>query len=383
MLLHNLHLVEKKDFITDIKIQGEVIFKMGRQQQTHDSIDLENLLAFPGLINAHDHLDFNLFPQLGSKYNNYTEWGGDIHSRHKKEIESVLKISKQLRIKWGMVKNILNGVTTVVDHSKEHQDLMCEYINIVGHFTYLHSVALEKFWRLKMNNPFSGEPIMVHIGEGIDQEAYAEMNKLVKWNIFRKDLIGIHGIAMDERQAAHFKALVWCPASNYFLYDQTARIDLLKDKTRILFGTDSALSASVNLWEHLRLARKQQMLTDQELFHALTTTAADVFKLKNTGMLKEGKCADLVIGRKKHDTLWDSFYTINPEDIMMVIKAGKIIYYDDELTNRLNALSLDDYMPIRFGNSKKHVLPEIAAVIKELETLQIKLPLDVKTIPEQ
>jgi cytosine/adenosine deaminase-related metal-dependent hydrolase len=36
----------------------------------------ENALVFPGLINSHDHLDFNLFPRLGNGiYENYLEWG--------------------------------------------------------------------------------------------------------------------------------------------------------------------------------------------------------------------------------------------------------------------------------------------------------------------
>ena len=39
-------------------------------------LTFENAVVFPGLINSHDHLDFNLFPPLGHKtYNNYTEWG--------------------------------------------------------------------------------------------------------------------------------------------------------------------------------------------------------------------------------------------------------------------------------------------------------------------
>ena len=43
-----------------------------------EGIDLtfENTIISPGLINSHDHLDFNLYPALGNKtYNNYTEWG--------------------------------------------------------------------------------------------------------------------------------------------------------------------------------------------------------------------------------------------------------------------------------------------------------------------
>jgi hypothetical protein len=50
----------------------------------------DNAVVFPGLINSHDHLDFNLFPQLGHHiYHNYTEWGDHIHRNYKTEIDAV------------------------------------------------------------------------------------------------------------------------------------------------------------------------------------------------------------------------------------------------------------------------------------------------------
>ncbi|HVW16604.1 MAG TPA: hypothetical protein VHB54_22430, partial [Mucilaginibacter sp.] len=48
------------------------------------TLDLEGTVIFPGLINSHDHLDFNLFPALGDRrYQNYTEWGEYIHKYYK------------------------------------------------------------------------------------------------------------------------------------------------------------------------------------------------------------------------------------------------------------------------------------------------------------
>jgi cytosine/adenosine deaminase-related metal-dependent hydrolase len=56
------------------------------------SLDLNGALVFPGLINSHDHLDFNLFPALGDKtYNDYTEWGNYIHQNYKEDIDKVLR----------------------------------------------------------------------------------------------------------------------------------------------------------------------------------------------------------------------------------------------------------------------------------------------------
>src|ERR1700744_537954 len=80
----------------------------------YSSIELDGAIAFPGLINSHDHLDFNLFPSLKNRaYSNYTEWGKDIHEQNKGIINAVLKIPKALRVQWGVYKNLLSGVTTV------------------------------------------------------------------------------------------------------------------------------------------------------------------------------------------------------------------------------------------------------------------------------
>ena len=53
-------------------------------------IHLENVIAFPGLINSHDHLDFNSFRPTGNRiYNNYAEWGKDIRDQNKETINAV------------------------------------------------------------------------------------------------------------------------------------------------------------------------------------------------------------------------------------------------------------------------------------------------------
>src|SRR6185312_14526801 len=116
----------------------------------------------------------------------------------------------------------------------------------------------------KLNNFFTNRrPFAIHIGEGTDKASHDEINELIRWNLFKRKIIGVHGVAMDEDQAAAFEALVWCPASNYFLLNDTASIDELKIKTTILFGTDSTLTSSWNLWEHLRIARDTLLLTDE------------------------------------------------------------------------------------------------------------------------
>src|SRR5258705_6946711 len=124
MLLRNLNIIGQ-DSLRHLHIKNERINEITSDEKSIGiesnelQIDCANAIAFPGLINSHDHLDFNLFPQLGSKvYKNYIEWGADIQEKNKTIIGNIKKIPQQLRAQWGIYKNLINGVTTVVNHGE-------------------------------------------------------------------------------------------------------------------------------------------------------------------------------------------------------------------------------------------------------------------------
>src|SRR5882762_2022569 len=129
----------------------------GNRLHPEPCLSFEDALVFPGLINSHDHLDFNLFPSLGNKiYKNYTAWGQDIHTHNKEAIAAVLKIPRQLRTLWGLYKNLLNGFTTVVNHG-EKLETDGNIITVFQDYHCLHSVGFEKSWRWKLNRPGRSE----------------------------------------------------------------------------------------------------------------------------------------------------------------------------------------------------------------------------------
>lgn len=376
MILENVQILGLKG-LQKIVIRDSIIQSVIPQDESFLEINsskrilFENALAFPGLINSHEHLDFNLFPLLGTGvYNNYTEWGGDIHKTYKNVIHEISRIPTSLRVNWGIYKNLLNGITSVVNHGKKiSAEETTKIINVLENFSVLHSVGGEKYWKIKLNGSAINSPVVIHIGEGIDRLASTEIDTLLKWNWIKRKIIGVHGVAMSEQQAASFHAIIWCPASNHFMFQQTAEVNKLKYKTNILFGTDSTLTASWNLWEQLREARATKMLSDAELFNSLTTTAAKIWECERLGSINNQNKADIVIVENKSGiNNWDAFFNVNPETIQMVISKGKIRLFDGALYNRLQQANilLNNFSRVTINGTEKYVYGDLPTLISQI-----------------
>lgn len=362
MILRNINHIETNQNVS-LEIKGGKIHQIGatiKEIQPALAINFTGELISPGLINSHDHLDFNLFPQLGSKiYANYTEWGKDIHKVYTQTIDSILTVPIELRENWGIYKNLLCGVTTVVNHG-EKLKITAAPIQVLEDNLSLHSVHFEKNWKAKLNNPFNHHAkAVIHIGEGTDQAAQAEINTLIKWNILKRKLIGIHGVALTHAQAKSFEALVWCPQSNYFLLNRTANIEQLKMHVPILFGTDSTLTSNWNIWDHLRLAQRTNLLTDSEIYQTLTTNPAKTWGL-NSGNLTTGSDANLVVIKNK------AFFKTQPSDMILIMYLGNILLFDESLKIQLSAIDLSKYSRISINNSIKYVIGNLPKLMEEI-----------------
>jgi cytosine/adenosine deaminase-related metal-dependent hydrolase len=370
MVLNNVKTVNANEAI-HIKIDGGKIAGVSSSPIAADvlQLDFKDSIVFPGLINSHDHLDFNLFPQLGDTiYKNYTEWGTHIHKTYKSEIAAVLKIPVELRYRWGIYKNLLCGVTTVINHD-EKKGIATDLIHVFENSHCIHSVGFEKRWRFKLNKPLKRQvPVNIHVGEGIDSKSKTEIDELIKWNILGRNLIGVHAVAMTETQADKFEAVVWCPQSNYFLLNKTAPNHLLKDHTKILFGTDSTLTSEWDIWEHLRSARESKLLTDDELYNAVTRNAAQIWGL-NSGEIMQGKDADLVVAKSTHKNGFDAFYSITPADLLLVMHKGEIKLFDEDLLGRLGTLK-KWFSQIYINGACKYVQGDLPGLMAEIRQYQ-------------
>ncbi|HEY8780546.1 MAG TPA: amidohydrolase family protein [Mucilaginibacter sp.] len=374
MILNNVK-IAATDELVNIRLDNEKITNISSSviadADGTPALTFDDAIVFPGLINSHDHLDFNLFPQLGDRtYSNYTEWGKHIHLNYKDEIDEILKIPSLLRSNWGLYKNLLCGVTTVVNHG-ERLGTKHELITVFEDTHCIHSTQFDKAWKFRLNNPFKLKlPVTIHIGEGDDWPSYSEIDQLTRWNLLQKELIGIHGVAMSEEQAKKFKAVVWCPQSNYFLLDKTARVNLLKNHTGLLFGTDSALTSSWDIWNHLCLARKTKLVSDKFLYSTITCNAAKIWGL-NCGEIAIGRDADIVVATTKAGTTgFDSFFGLCPADLLLVTHKGNIRLFDDALLIQLKKVDLNDFSRIYINGACKYVQGNLPGLIEKIRGYQ-------------
>ncbi len=217
-------------------------------------VDLTGYCLLPGLINAHDHLEYALYPRLANPpYANYVEWGEDIHRNSLDVIAKHRAVPRDVRLWWGGIRNLLCGVTTVAHHNPLWPTLeqTCFPVHVVRQYGWAHSVALGGDLESARANTPNGRPFIVHAGEGLDEQARGELWQLDKLGLLDEFAVLVHGLAFDRSGVALMNArgasLVICPSSNYALFGALPELALLGNVHRIALGSDSPLTAAGNL----------------------------------------------------------------------------------------------------------------------------------------
>jgi len=107
--------------LLDIEIRAGRIAGLrrpGERIRSVPRVDVRGCVILPGLINAHDHLEFNLFPRLGrGPYPDARAWARDIYHPKQSPVRDHLRVPPPVRLRWGGIKNLLSGVTTVCHHN--------------------------------------------------------------------------------------------------------------------------------------------------------------------------------------------------------------------------------------------------------------------------
>ena len=295
-------------------------------------MDLEGAFVFPGLINAHDHLELNSQPRLKwrERYDNACEWIDDFQPRFETDPRLAVTRPETLddRVWVGGLKNLLSGVTTVCHHNPLHRQLRKRFpIRVVQRYGFSHSLYVDGAAVVDSHQTTPSDwPWMIHAAEGLDEDARGEIATLQRMGCLSGNTVLIHGVAMCHlagdvvlRAGA---GLVWCPSSNHFLFDRTADVRRFDDADRLALGSDSRLSGEGDLLDELHAAHETRQLSAEGLARTVTVGAARLLRLPDSGRLALGAPADLTVIGASDDDPFESLVRASRTDIRLTMVDG-------------------------------------------------------------
>jgi cytosine/adenosine deaminase-related metal-dependent hydrolase len=319
-----------------LRIAGSRIAAVGGAAAAGDLVvDLSGDRLLPGLINAHDHLHLNTLPPLESTghWRHAREWVSQVNLRRQADpaFESHVAVALDERLLIGGVKNLLSGVTTVAHHDPLYPFLVGERFpaSVLTHYGWSHSLYIDGDERVRnayLRTP-PDWPWIIHVAEGVDEEAAGEFDRLDDLGCLRANTLIVHGVALGRAQhlrlADAAAGLIWCPSSNTRLFGRTAEVSELVRRGRVALGTDSRFSGSRDLLCEIRAAQENSALEAGTLESLVTRDAAALLRLADRGALEIGARADLLV-LPDGMTLSDA----SRADIRLVMLGGRALYAD-------------------------------------------------------
>jgi cytosine/adenosine deaminase-related metal-dependent hydrolase len=323
-------------------------------------IDLSGYLLLPGLINAHDHLEFGLFPNLGSgPYQNSVEWAKEIHRSHASLIARHRKVPKAVRLWWGALRNLLCGVTTVCHHNPLSREMFSADfpVRVLSKYGWAHSLEMDPNLIHNFDHTPPNLPFVLHAAEGIDAKSAQEIFDLDRMQVLDDRTVLVHGLALNPKAVALLNrrrsALVLCPTSNQFLFHCTPSSTLIKSLNTVVLGSDSPLTSAGDLLDEINFARNEIGLTPNSLYEMVTARSANVLRLRNgEGRLRTGSVADLIAVQDIALTPAETIAQLTLDQVELVVLSGRVqlassSLYDrlpDSLKAALHPISINGYL---------------------------------------
>jgi cytosine/adenosine deaminase-related metal-dependent hydrolase len=369
--------------------RGDVRIVRGRIREVGDSLapgknDVEIFLPghflYPGLINAHDHLEMNLYPRLGSPpYENYMAWGNDIYKPSESPIKEIERVPIKNRLMWGGVKNLLSGATTVIHHNPRKLILSSRHYPVkVPRSAWAHSLGfghdIEKRFPKNEATPFA-----IHAAEGIDLSARKEIATLHKLGLLKSNTVLIHAVGATDADISLIRqagaSVVWCPSSNNFLFNRTAPIGKMLPDIRVAIGSDSTLTGPAFLLDEMRMAHKTGQATPSQIFAMVTREPARIFNLPIPA-IAPGAVADLWIAPRLHDDYFESLLLTHPENIVLVMIDGSVSLADQAIMK----LAPRSHFPFQIDGQTKYLRFDLRSLQARIQKKTGPGPIDANPL---
>jgi cytosine/adenosine deaminase-related metal-dependent hydrolase/ubiquinone/menaquinone biosynthesis C-methylase UbiE len=339
------------------------------------SIDLEGYLLLPGLINAHDHLEFGLYSNLGhGGYANCEEWAVDIQQNQAEAIALHQRLPKATRLWWGGLRNLLCGVTTVCHHNPLQPVLLNEDfpVRVLTTFGWAHSLAMDRDLLAKFRSTPHDSPFVVHAAEGIDNGCAQEIFELDRLGVLDDRTVLVHGLALTQEGIEllnrRCSAVVWCPTSNRFLFGRTHSREAVASMDNVLIGSDSPLTAAGDLLDEVRVAHEEIGVPPRELYRMLLTSPASTLRLNDgQGTIRPCALADMIAMRDKGASPAETVAKMQTADVELVIVGGRVQLASETLFRKLPTKLRSGLEPLELQNRLLWIRAPLSQLFAEAE----------------
>jgi hypothetical protein len=335
--------------------------------------DLAGHLVFPGLVNAHDHLPRNAIPPLPQREpfpNSYAWIDAFQPFRSDPAVVAACALPSDTLHWHGGLKNLLSGVTTVAHHDPWRPILEDPAfpVRVMREFGWSHSLGLGlddtrrsslrygPEVQVSATSTPSERPWIIHLAEGIDEIAAAELEELDGMGCLTANTLLVHGVGMGpqdvERLLARGAGVIWCPGSNLMLLGRTLMPRRLLDAGKLALGSDSRLAGSFDLLEDLRLAARHSDATPAELLRLVTEAGSRLLRLPDVGGLSVGQSADLLLVQDTGQDPHAALLALRRADIRAVVRNGMPAIADHDFADWFAACAIETVPVLLDGRPK-------------------------------
>ena len=345
----------------DVLEVGTVYIHNGKIEAVHDStqpppagfencpVVQTNGTIFPGLIELHNHLSYNVLPmwRVPEKFEHRGQWRD--HPDKRRLVTAPMFVLgrtptyAEAVVRYVECKCLVSGVTTSQGISLYGVQVNDYYRGVVRNVemptdprlpkasTKISDVtSAEDFWKSLQNRAGA---FLLHLSEGVGAGALKHFKALQmldqEWAI-SDALAGIHATALRPEDfdilAARKGAIIWSPLSNLLLYGGTTNVRAATEAgVTVALGSDWSPSGSKNLLCELKVARivaeaEQIPLQLRDIVAMVTRNPAKILKWGDQlGSIEAGKQADLIVIRPLKDDPYEALIAATELEVELVV----------------------------------------------------------------
>jgi cytosine/adenosine deaminase-related metal-dependent hydrolase len=307
-------------------------------------------IIFPGLIDLHNHLPFNVFPRWRPTrlFTNRYEW--------RQAPEYQRRVGQPYRVlsrrafcdmnMYGEVRALVGGTTSILATAQSRciGGLVRNLDHASGFYRFPEHDS--RHIRAETDLPTDLSPIrsflqdrrsdafVVHVAEGDDVASRAEFDRLEQADLLTAKTVIVHGLALQRAQfqlmSRRGASLIWSPRSNIELYGRTTDVLRALDAgVKIALAPDWAVTGSSSVLDELRYAAAWNTthlggrLTNPQLVQMATSIPARIAGIADkVGSIQVGLYADLLVISGDATRPYEALLQADAGDVRLVLVNG-------------------------------------------------------------